>query len=284
LFFAKDKSGTSLFAVPIEYLNSVANKSIGATNFELSYISIDSAIKNYGYPINEAKEYIREYPESYNKMLIIGSAYHDAKSFAQPGDIILSINDEKVGPSLFLYHSELNKALEKNYKNIKLTVFRNGKKMDVMVNVRRAFQHRRYLKFGGAVFMESDEAFLTTLGIPLGTPLMVKVESGSLFHVFPSVLGTPQYAIAFQTLNKQVIKTFDNLEKEIRRIIHKKERYINVVYKNFGGYGGYDGMPIISKDDTISYLEIQQAGDSIMYKYVMHCTALGDEWKVETVQ
>ncbi|USO02025.1 MAG: serine protease [Alphaproteobacteria bacterium] len=284
IVFAKDSSGTSLFAVPIDYLKSMANKGIGAANFELSHISIDYAIKNYGYPANAANDYIQKYPESYNKMLIVSSVYENAKSFVQPGDIILAVDDEEVGPSLALYHDALNKALKKNSRSVKLTVFRNGKKTDVMVQVRPAFQHTRYLKFGGAVFMESDEILLTTLGIPLGTPLMVKVEPGSLFHVFPSILGTSQYAIGLQLLNKQAIRTFDDLEKEIRRIIRDKQRYITAVYKNFGGYGGYNGMPIISKSDNIAHLEIQQAGDAIMYKYTMYCTPLGDEWKVETVQ
>jgi len=284
IIFAKDQSGTSMSAVPIEYLKSVADKHIGATNFELGYIAVDYAVKNYGYPAHEAQNYIKKYPESYNKMLLVDSVDADTKNFAQPGDILLEINDIEVGPSLFLYHSELNKALNKGLKKVKLSVFRQGKKIDCMVNVRPAFQHKRYIKFGGALFMESDETLLTTLGIPLKTPVIVKVEPGSLFHVFPSVGQSSQYAIVFEKLNQATIKTFDDLEKEIRRMIQKKERYINMVCKNFGGYGGYSGIPIISRDNKAMYLEVQQAGDAIMYKYMMQCTPLGDEWKVETVQ
>lgn len=280
IVFAGD--GTSLFAVPIDYLSSMSTK-VGVINSILSYISIDDAIDHYGYPRDEALKYIKKYPDSFNKMLFVFSNYNELDNSAKPGDIILSINGKEVGPSLLKYNEEINRSLQEKTP-LTMTVLRHGQKITVQAPIRQAFEPNKYIKFGGALFMESDEVMLITLGIPLKTPVIVKVNQGSLFHIFPSIGGTPQYAIALQSLNNKPIKKLSDIESIARDIIKNKQKYITCVYKDYGVFKGFNQAIIKNQFNKAQVTSAKQEDDFTMYQYTLKTTPNGDQWMMDIVK
>ena len=246
---------TFVNAIPAQYINDILKpitenqlpirKDIGAL---IGFSSLDRLVKFYNFPKQIADDYIVKHPTFMNLALVVKTTItgSPAAKVLKPGDVIWSINGQGVGANLYLLQKKINEAKD----NVTLTVYRDGQKQDIKVDLYdlRKASLKRMLLVADAVFFEADNTIRMMSGAPLGSVLVKNIDLGSSFDVFPyggfQNFGYMQLAQILK-MDNNPIKSLDDIADILPNLINKK--YFSVDYKNLVSYSGYDYLPILSQ-------------------------------------
>jgi S1-C subfamily serine protease len=238
---------TFSYALSIAYLNDAyqilknggipPRKDTGAI---LAYYSLDRAVKALGFPENLIPDYLKKFPTSLNKVLVVGSVLQGtpAEKVLQPSDIVWAVNGNLVGPNLY----ELQKVINNTKDSVKLTLFRNGKFIDVLAPVYDLKEHAitRMLSLDGAILFEADEFIRFITGAQIGSVIAVSIDRNSGLSGIDTVLidGVPHYSLQIMNINDKEITSLDDLISLIPDI-RAKQNY-TVYYRNLAAQTGYN--------------------------------------------
>ncbi|MES2215284.1 MAG: S1C family serine protease [Pseudomonadota bacterium] len=217
--------------------------------------SLDKATQHRHFPKDVMDKYLKDFPDARNRVVavqytIVGSPSND---ILKSGDIIWSINDIPVGPSLYT----LDNAMDNSSDNIaKLVIYRDGQKISKEVSLYdvEANKVKKLLHFAGATFFEADDHVSAKSGIPLKALSLVNVQTGSSFSVIPVSFAQNDrvfYRLGVTGMSENSVSTIDELIKIVPDLIKKK--FIKVDFKNYQPYfPGFDTVWISSQDHISS--------------------------------
>ena len=96
--------------------------------------SLDKAVKHRNFSAQEMDDYISKLPDARNRVVTVSTVLSGgtAKSIIQPGDILWSIEDKIIGADLTIFDQTMH---ESKTDKVKLTIIRNGKKLEKEVKL-----------------------------------------------------------------------------------------------------------------------------------------------------
>jgi S1-C subfamily serine protease len=266
LVIALNHSGdeTSAIALPINYVSDAlqminknsepVRKHIGAIT---EFYSLDHAVKYTNLPKDKILNYIKQYPNSFNRTLRVKFIMKDApaENKLQVGDIIWAINGTEIGPNLYLLDKIMN---DSPTNKVTLSVYRLGKLLEIEVPLYNLQENKikKMIIFGGATFYEADDFIRLIYGAPAKSVFITNIEYGTSFdQQFPyTQISDSNYllrAINILAFSENPIVTLDDLVKSIPGLIKKK--YFNVGYKNFAtAWHSYTGLYYFDQTPTIA--------------------------------
>lgn len=187
--------------------------------------SLDKAVKHRSFPKELMDKYIKDFPNARNKAIAVDYviAGSPAAQHLKAGDIIWAINGKQVSASLYI----LDNAMDNSDGNVKITFYRDGKKMEEEIPLYSIEQNKvsRMLNFAGATFFESDDYASAKSGIPLGSLNVANVQAGSSFSSIPFSFSQDNrsfYRLAIQKIGGFETKNLGELIKVVPNIIEQK--------------------------------------------------------------
>lgn len=203
----------------------------------LGLYSLDKAVKHRSFPKEKMETYIKKHPDSRNRAIVVRTILNGspAENILQQGDIIWEISGTEVAADLALFDQMMNKA----GNNIKLTIYRNGQKLEKQITTYDLNKNKvsRIFDFAGALFFEVDDFVSYVSGARLGSVAAANVQTGSSFSSIPEMFVQDYksvYRIVINELNGAKIEKLDDLMKASKQAIDKK--YVSVVYTNYQPY------------------------------------------------
>ena len=200
--------------------------------------SLDKAVKHRSFSKEEMNKYIKKWPDARNRVVIVNSILpgSTAESIIQPGDILWEVEGKSISADLTVFDQEMN--LAKTGK-IKLTIIRNGKKLEKEINLYDLGKNKisRMLDFAGGLFFEADDFVAAKSGIPIGSVALANVQTGSSFSSIPEMFVQDYksvYRIMIKSINGTVINSLDDIIAATNKAISQK--YVNLEYQNFQPY------------------------------------------------
>lgn len=195
--------------------------------------SLDKAVKHRNFPKAVMDQYIKDFPDTRNRVLMVSKTLNSSPAFNElkPGDIIWAVNDKAVSASLYI----LDNAMDNAKESVKLTIYRNGEKLDKVVKVYdvEANKVSRMLNFAGATFIEADDYCSDKSGIKIGGLMVANVQTGSSFSSIPLSFTQDDrqfYRLAISSMDSVPLSGIDDLIKVLPNLIAKK--FITVDFKN----------------------------------------------------
>lgn len=217
-----------------------------------SLYSLDKAVKHRNFLKSDMVDYIKRFPDARNRVIVAHSILpgSTAESIIFPGDILWKINDRFIGADLTIFDEEMNKSSD----FIKLTIIRNGQKLEKIVKLYdiNKTKIKRMLSFAGGLFFESDDYVADKSGIAIGSVMLASVETGSSFSsVFQkfSQNNKDLYRIVIKSLNGHKINSLDDLIKITQSSVSKK--YVTMEYINYLPYYPKFGENFISSQESL---------------------------------
>lgn len=245
--------------------------------------SLDKAVNHRKFPKKVMEQYIKNHPEFRNKAIRVEYNLQNspANKYLLPGDILWKVNGKEIGANLFVLDSEMNKAS----KSIRLTIYRNGKKLNLDVPIYNVmdYQVNKLVDFAGGIIFQADNYLSAKTGIPLGEVSFVHVKQGSgLSSVKAHVRYGDKvtYRLNINELNNNKIGNLDDLIRILPDII--KEKFITINFKNHQpyveGFNGnlQSGHNNMTSDITLDALDIKPR--------IMKFDFLEGQWNVEMVK
>lgn len=247
--------------------------------------SLNKAVRHNNFPKEEMDKYINKFPDSRNRVINVKTMLSGspAEKFLKAGDIIWAVNDKELGGNLALLDREMDNSKD---ANIKLTIFRNGKKLDQQVSLYDVNNNKisKMINFGGAVFFEADDYFSKRSGIPLKALSIASVQSGSSFSTIPTYFTRDYknvYRLQIFEMKDLKLSNIDDLIKFLPNIT--KDKFITVRFRNYQPYYanfGYNEL-ISSHDDMIADITL----DSIDTKpYILKYNTISYDWDMEDIK
>jgi S1-C subfamily serine protease len=252
------------FAIPIEFVCDAleglqkgllpVRKGTGAL---MAYQSVDELARVFKFPPEFVKAYYKKYPHSSGKLLIIQSVFQDspANGVLFPGDVILAVDGEEVGPSFYKMDLLLNQAKE---PAVRITLLRGGNLQDVSVKLYdlHASTVQRMLFFGGCLFYEADEFSRRILGANRGEVLLTHIRQASSFsNVFPPLPGGNHiYFLHIQSIGGKLINTLRDLIEQVPAL--SSQRYLGITYRNYAFSLLMQDTPLFSKNAAWDWVEL----------------------------
>jgi len=274
LSYGTDQDSTA-WAVPSKYIidayNSLKNgsKPIHATaGFICKYTAISDLQKFSKFPKKQGALYKSKFSDARGEALVVLKVMEgfSAHGKLQPGDMLWKVNGELLGPNLFI----LEKAFNTATKPVKLTIYRNGKEIDLEITAKSLPDRRlnRYITFAGATFYESDYYMHVYTGVPLGSVLVSVIESGKTFsHIVPT---TPVPSHVYQIAHSNILsmssfslQSLDDLKKALPALL--KEKNFTMVTRNYGFQFVYNGVPYLSRDEQQKDVELALTDTNAQY-------------------
>lgn len=241
------------FALPASYfMDAYATLKVGkkptrrSPGFLVSYYSLDRAAKFYRFPENLIQDYIKAYPHSFNRILMIGSVFKDAPAMGklEVGDIIWMVNGKAIGPNLYEMDRIFNTI---DAETVTITVFRQGKKMDVQVGFENLQKNdvTRMVQFGGATFFEANDYIRYFTNVSKKAVFVTNIREGSSFagRIMP-IPGINYVMLNVVGFSGKPVHSLDDLIKIIPELVASKD--FNMLYKNYGTLVAYDNVPLFS--------------------------------------
>ncbi len=200
--------------------------------------SLDKAVKHHGFDKQEMEKYIKESPDSRNRVIIIHSILPGgtAESTLKPGDILWEIDGKKIAADLTIFDLGMNNAKS---NKISLTIIRDGQKLTKNIKLYDIEKNKvsRMLDFAGGLFFEADDFVTSKSGIPIGSVALANVQTGSSFSSIPEMFVQNYksiYRIWIKSLNRSNISNLSDLISVTNKAI--SDKFINVEYRNFQPY------------------------------------------------
>lgn len=187
LYGGKFVSGAAL---PVSYLKPVIKTLLDGKTFHryfhglvLDYVPLQYAVETGAIPESLQEEYTKHFPNSNNKILQVTkklSAFGAENSKIQSGDIIWEVEGETIGANLKRIDELVQ---EKAGKNLKMTVYRNGKKETVEIPTFEidSSSTMKFLTFAGATFFETTPEMMVNCGKNSKAIYIKNSETGSPF-------------------------------------------------------------------------------------------------------
>lgn len=238
-----------------------------------TYHSLDQAVKYQKFPKKLVKDYIKKYPNAFNKALTIYQIqYNNTNSPLKTGDIIWQVNGEDIGPDMYKMDNIINNATSP----ITITLYRNGEKQNITLTPNNINQHKinRMVIFGDTVFYEVNETINLITGAPLGSLFVTNVEEGASFDKLPVIYGFSSGFHALQGLrmvniegfNDKQITSLDELINAIPALV--KQKYFTVNYKNYFFGFGVGNMQLLNRNPSIATIEYESyASEPVELKF-----------------
>ena len=200
--------------------------------------SLDKAVKHRQFSQDEMEKYIKEFPDSRNRVVVIHSLLPGgtAESILKPGDILWKIDGKKIAANLTLF--DLTMSNSKSDK-ISLTIIRDGKTIEEDIKLYDIEKNKvtKMLDFAGALFFEVDDFVASKSGIPIGSVALANVQTGSSFSSIPETFVQDYksvYRLWVKSLNGTVVNSLSELIHATNKAI--SDKYINIKYRNFQPY------------------------------------------------
>lgn len=200
--------------------------------------SLDKAVKHRGFSKSEMEKYIKEFPDSRNRVIVVHSVLPGgtAESILKPGDILWKIGGKKIAADLTIFDLEMNNAKS---NKVSLTIIRNGKKIDKEVKLYDIEKNKvtRMLDFAGGLFFEADDFVSSKSGVPIGSVALANVQTGSSFSSIPEMFVQDYksvYRLWIKSLNGLTVNNLTELISATNKAI--ADKYINIEYRNFQPY------------------------------------------------
>lgn len=219
-----------------------------------SYYSLDKAERFFRFPKSEIKQYLKNFPNSQNKGIIVQHVVHDspADGILQPGDIIWDIEGKPVGPNLYLLHKWINDA----DKELNLGIYRMGQKQNIKIVPRdlHKLEISKMLLFDDAVFFEVDPFINLQTGAKLGSVFVVNFTKESAFSSIPTMIidGAPMLLVGVTKIDGNEINSLDDFINVIPEL--KSRKHFTLFYKNFIGKGWYNSALYLNR--SVEYKEM----------------------------
>jgi S1-C subfamily serine protease len=110
-------------------------------------------VKHRNFPKQQMDEFLKKFPDARNKVVSVQYTISGSTSegIIKPGDIIWEINGTPLGGDLAILDNEMDKASD---SAIKLTIYRDGEKIDQMLQVYDINSNKinNMINFAGALF------------------------------------------------------------------------------------------------------------------------------------
>lgn len=187
--------------------------------------SLDKAVKHRNFPKEVMDKYIKDFPDTRNRVLSVKNTLNSSPAFKElkSGDIIWAINDQPVSASLYI----LDDAMDNAKDSVKLTIYRNGEKLDKTIKLYdiEANKIARMLNFAGATFFEADDYCSDKSGIRIGDLMVVNVQTGSSFSAIPLSFNQNDreyYRLAINAIDSRPLAKLDDLIQALPDLIAKK--------------------------------------------------------------
>lgn len=198
-----------------------------------TYTALSRLEKYAGLPKSVAEDPI--YAKSKKKGLIVESTLvgSGARGLLKPGDLIWSVNGERVGSELLELQSLMNRA---EGDTINVEIYRAGALKALTLKLQDLNQTfvKKMLVLGSSVFFEADGYVQRMFGLPLGTLCMGKAYFSPIFKVTSyDELSIPEKPELIQVtqFGDYEVNTLEQLQACIPELISKKHfffHYINL--------------------------------------------------------
>lgn len=195
--------------------------------------SLDKAVKHRKFPKEVMDKYVKDFPDTRNRVVAVKNTLNSSPAFKElkPGDIIWAVNDQKVAASLYV----LDNAMDNAKDSVKLTIYRNGEKLDKVIKLYdiEANKVSKMLNFAGATFFQADDYCSDKSGILIGGLMIVNVQTGSSFSAIPlsfTQSDREYYRLAVSSIDSNPLSNLDDLIRVVPDLIAKK--FITVDFKN----------------------------------------------------
>ena len=200
--------------------------------------SLDKAVKHRRFDKKEMEGYIKEFPDSRNRVITIHSILPGgtAASILKPGDILWEIDGKKIAADLTVLDLGMNTTKS---DKISLTIIRNGKKLTKDIKLYDIEKNKvsKILDFAGGLFFEADDFVSSKSGVPIGSVALANVQTGGSFSSIPEMFVQDYksvYRIWIKSLNGTSINNLSELVAATNKAI--ADKYINLEYRNFQPY------------------------------------------------
>jgi S1-C subfamily serine protease len=200
--------------------------------------SLDKAVNHRHFPKDVMDKYIASYPDARNKVIQVKALLKKspAETLLIPGDILWAIDGKEISASLFILDDAMNVTAK---DKVMLTIFRNGKKMDIEVPLYNINSHQitKLVQFGGAIIFEADDFMSAKSGIPLGGITIVNIQNGGGLSSIPHFVRYNEnvtYRLHIKELNNQPVETLKSVIMALPHVVDKK--YITIGYINHQPY------------------------------------------------
>ena len=189
--------------------------------------SLDKAVNHRNFPKDVMEDYIKKYPDARNKVVMVIQTINNSPSetLLQSGDVLWQINGTDIAARLFALDNAMNLAKE---DKVKLTIYRNGKKMDLEVPLYdvNARQVKTLVEFAGATIFESDDFASAKSGVPLGAVSIVNIKQGGGLSANPFSLKLydqpPAWRMYVETLDTHPISDLKSFIATLPLVMNKK--------------------------------------------------------------
>ncbi len=217
--------------------------------------SLDKAVKHRNFPKEQMDEFLTKFPDSRNKVVSVQYTINGSPSegIMKPGDIIWEVNGIPLGGDLAVLDNEMDKTDD---NNVKLTIYRDGKKIDRTIQLYdiNANKVNNIVNFAGALFFESDDYVSAKSGIPLKALTIANVQIGSSFSVIPTGFlheDRTLYRLLIRSIDKYTINSLNDLITNIPNIV--KQKFVTMRFKNYLPYfQSYNNTLVSSHNDMVS--------------------------------
>ena len=262
LVLASDMA-TSAFAYPVCYINDILEfiKSGKKPNrfglgVILEYVSCDGLTRYYGMPKETSKSYREKFPQAFNRMLIVKQILRGSPADGkfEPGDVILRVNGNEIGPFIYLF----DKAINDSQGDVTVDIQRKNNKITIKIPPYNLFKNqiKRMVLFGGAVFYEADDHISRRTGVNGHPVFITNIRPGSSFFeklpVLPQARATLVEVLKMGDFD---IKNLDDLIKAIPSLVKRKDFYIE--FRNYGVEIGFGQALVFNQNQQtqgVSYM------------------------------
>lgn len=237
---------SSAFALPMEYiLDSLADilaqktPSRQHTGALVEFASLDKVEKFLKFPRDVSEAYIKKYPSAKRRILRVATILKGspAEGVLFPGDIIMSVNGQSIGPNLY----EMDRLINTATAPLNFELYRYGDKISVTVKTYDLQPHKinRLVIAGGAVFYLADDSIRQHSGIGPESVMITNVQRGGSFYYapIPVIPDTDKTLVKIERINQVPIKNLDDIVTFFSAI--NEETELSILYANFGYYYSY---------------------------------------------
>lgn len=255
---------TSAFAFPIDYaldaLDAIKDGKkpvrVG-TGVILTLTALEDLVRHDGLNAATAEELKQKFPLSFSRVLTLSTSLvgSPASTEFKPGDIVMKVNDQEIGPSLYKMDKIIN--TDGAGKTVKFDIIRHGKEMTLNVGTYNLHERsiKRMLNFGKAIFYETDDMILRRTGAPRGIFVSNLKPGGGFFDQIPVLQrksGVSLGLVSIESIDGVPIKSLDDFVKIIPNLMKKKDFYMTL--RNFGAEFGFNGDIHFSQGEQIKYI------------------------------
>lgn len=284
---------TSAFAIPIDYpLDALEFIKQGkkpprfGTGAIFGFTPLEDLVRYDSFATEKAEGIKQKFPLAFSRVLSVRTALKGSPAEDQlmPGDTLIKINGNDVGPSLYNLDKITNEEGEKGAKKITFEVIRHGETKTIDVGLYDLNTHRlkRMLHFGKAVFYEVDDEIVRRTDAKRGVFVTNRKPGGGFHDQIPAIhrsSGSAASLVEITNVDGTIIENLDQLIKLLPALMKKKDFYINI--RNFGAEIGYNNEPYFVQNEQIRYIPYR-ATDGLPELYTFNEEKYN--WEMQIIQ